>query len=456
MQVGIIPIDQVVVGTRFRENYGDIEMLKESIKNEGIIQPLAVNIVDGKYNLLAGGRRFRACVELKIENIPVRIYEEDLNELQVRSIELMENIARKDLTWIEATNLKEEIHKLQTQIHGVKSRSDAAAGKGVGWSPTDTANLLGITRTAMFKDLNMAEALKTFPVLHDAKNKAEAEKMLSKLTAAIVTKEMADRVQKKMGATPLDVQRQDLINAFMIGDFFEHITKVPDKSVDLVEIDPPYSINLDGYRTKRQTDGGESTKHYNEVPSDQYIPFLDNLFKEVYRTMNDSSWIICWFALEPWFEIVYQSMVRVGFRGTRIAGIWSKGLSTGSTLHPESSLGNAYEPFFYLRKGSPTISRQGRGNIFNYKPIFPSAKVHPTERPIELVQDILQTFGFAGARVLVPFLGSGNTLLAAANLGMQPFGYELSGEYKDDYVLKVTGSRPTAYRSYKEEVKDEE
>ena len=451
MQLSIIPIEQIVVGERFREDYGDIVMLKESIKNEGIIQPLAVALIDGSYNLLAGGRRFKACAELGITNIPVRIYDEELSELQMRSIELMENIIRKDLSWIEATKLKEEIHKLQTQIHGVKTRSDAASGSGVGWSPTDTANLLGLSRTAMFKDLSMAEALKTFPVLKEAKNKGEAEKMLSKLTSAMVATEMAERIQKKMGSTPLDVQRNDLINAFMIGDFFEYVRKVPDGSVDIVEIDPPYSIGLDDYKNKTATDGGEATKHYNEVPVDRYIPFLNHLFEESYRCMSENSWIICWFAQEPWFEHVYQAMRRVGLVGSRIAGIWVKGHSTGATLRPEYNLGNSYEPFFYMRKGNPTIARQGRGNVFNYKPIFPSNKVHPTERPIEMIQDLLQTLGFVGARVMVPFLGSGNTLLASANLGMQPFGYELSEEYKTDYILKVTSNKPTGYKSYKEE-----
>jgi DNA modification methylase len=89
-----------------------------------------------------------------------------------------------------------------------------------------------------------------------------------------------------------------------------------------------------------------------------------------------------------------------------------------------------------------------------YKPVFSANKVHPTERPIELMQDILQTFGHMGANVLVPFLGSGNTLLAAANLNMKAFGFDLSPEYKSEYILKVGSNRAPGYKSYKEVVNE--
>lgn len=446
MKVDIVSIDRIEVGKRFREDYGDMAMLKESIKQEGIIQPLAVcySGEDSKYELLAGGRRFKACTDLGITEVPIRIYDKELTELEKRSIELMENIIRKDLSWIEANDLKEAIHNLQQQIYGVK-RPNVQGG----WSTKDTADLFGIDRSTLSADLKLSEAMKIFPNLRKAETKKDAQKMLDKYKTDMIVKEMADRAAKKLSGTPVEVQRTELINNFMIGDFFDEIAKVPDKSVDLVEIDPPYAIDLDTYRADKQKNP-ESTMHYNEIGVDKYVPFLNNMFEEVYRCMSDHSWCICWFAMEPWFEFVYTAMRRVGLVGRRIPGIWVK-TGSGSTMSPEYNLGSAYEPFFYMRKGNPSIMRQGRSNVFTYKPVAPSNKVHPTERPIEMIQDVLQTFGHVGAKVLVPFLGSGNTLLAASNLSMTAFGYELSSEYKADYVLKVSNSRPPAYRSYKEE-----
>ena len=75
---------------------------------------------------------------------------------------------------------------------------------------------------------------------------------------------------------------------------------------------------------------------------------------------------------------------------------------------------------------------------------------HPTERPIELIQEILATFGVPGSRVLVPFLGSGNTLLAAANLKMSAVGYEIAEENRAAFVLNVERQIHGAYTSYQE------
>jgi ParB family chromosome partitioning protein len=107
MELKTVNIKDVVFGERFREEYGDLDMLAASLKKEGQIQPLAVKQTGpDKYILLAGGRRYKACLQAKIEEVAVRIYPESLSDIEMRSIELMENVARKDLSWIEATNLR--------------------------------------------------------------------------------------------------------------------------------------------------------------------------------------------------------------------------------------------------------------------------------------------------------------------------------------------------------------
>ncbi len=103
--------------------------------------------------------------------------------------------------------------------------------------------------------------------------------------------------------------------------------------------------------------------------------------------------------------------------------------------------------FFYARKESGLL-RRARSNIFDYNGVSATKRIHQTERPIEMMMDILSVFADPGARVLVPFLGSGNTLLAASNLGMQAFGYELSQEYKDSFMLRVHEGSFGKYKSY--------
>ena len=129
-EVAVIQYEQIVEGTRFREDYGDLSDLVESFKQDGIIQPLAVKRDgEGKFQLIAGGRRYRACPLAGITDVPVRIYPEHIDEYTFRSIELMENIIRKDLAWHEVCKLKKEINDLYIKMHGKKvSTSPDAPG----------------------------------------------------------------------------------------------------------------------------------------------------------------------------------------------------------------------------------------------------------------------------------------------------------------------------------------
>jgi ParB family chromosome partitioning protein len=82
-----------------REQVGDLSGLKTSIKEKGVIEPLVVKEVDGLYILIAGERRYRACIELGLEKIPCVIRESD--DQDTLEIALIENLQRKDLTAFE-------------------------------------------------------------------------------------------------------------------------------------------------------------------------------------------------------------------------------------------------------------------------------------------------------------------------------------------------------------------
>jgi ParB/RepB/Spo0J family partition protein len=267
MRTDIIDIKLIDFGERYREDYGEIEELVASIKERGLIQPLAVQAIKNdkyEYLLLAGGRRYVACQLAKISTVPVRIYDTELSEKERLSIELAENIYRKDLEWKEEVKLKRSIHDLMTQEHGPKI---AKSPEAPGWSATDTAKLVGSSKSSISRDLKLADAVQSVPKL---------------------------------------------------------------------------------------------------------------------------------------FE-------------------------TAKT----------YEMFFIASKGNPTIIKQGRTNTFLFNQVHPTHKIHETERPRDLIKEILETFCLPGSVILSPFLGSGNTILAAKDVGMSAFGYDREKEYKDRFIVRV-------------------
>jgi site-specific DNA-methyltransferase (adenine-specific) len=281
------------------------------------------------------------------------------------------------------------------------------------------------------------------PQLEQCKTKSDAMKLIKKWKGNIIDSEKAKAIREQKIKTTTDTRRKQIIDRFIVKDFFEGVKQLEEETVDLVEIDPPYGINL---KDMKKHEGGDNvaTLEYNEVDSFKYKKFMEDVLKECYRVMKRNSWIILWFGPEPWFEMMFTALEKAGFRGNRLAGIWYKG--TGQTMQPDYYMANSYEMFFYARKGSPTLHKKGRVNVFEYPPVPPSKKIHPTERPLDMMEDVLDTFTGPGSTVLVPFLGSGNTILACDNKDMQGFGYELSQEYKDKFIIRVHEQVPGMFR----------
>lgn len=428
-RVGMASINSIIVDSRARQEMGDLNSLELNMKESGLISPLAVkDNQDLTYTLLAGERRLTILQRNGVETVPVRIYEQDLTELEMKIIEKSENFFRKDMEWHEMDKLTAEIHRLQQQLHGTKAPGPSQAG----WGTRDTAEMIGAKSPASITDaIRRHDALEAFPELFEGcKTASDASKVLRKVDEAMVKQVIAQKLESEKSSGTL----AQLSKCFIIEDFFEGVKQIPKESMHLVEIDPPYAIDLKKVK-KSEGESQYAEKDYNEIDVGDYQVFLHNLFKECYRVMTQHSWLICWFAPEPWFEKVYLELNNVGFTTTRMCGIWTKG--SGQTMQPQTRLANTYEMFFYAWKGQPALNKAGRGNDFRFSPVPPNQKTHPTERPTELMKEIYNTFAFPGSRVLIPFLGSGNGLIAAHELGMSPVGFELSKGYRDSFLVKV-------------------
>ena len=98
-----LKIDKIVTNSNQPRKYFDNEKmseLKDSIKNSGLLQPITVRkISNGKYEIVAGERRYRACRELGMESIPV--IEMNVGDARGYELSILENIQRENLNPIE-------------------------------------------------------------------------------------------------------------------------------------------------------------------------------------------------------------------------------------------------------------------------------------------------------------------------------------------------------------------
>lgn len=115
-----------------------IKELADSIVSNGLIQPIVVNRdYSGKYKIIAGERRYRACKLVGMKEIPVII--KNLSDKEVLEIALIENIQREGLTAIEEA---EGFERLMTQFGYTQADLAVAVGK----SRSHVANILRLNQ----------------------------------------------------------------------------------------------------------------------------------------------------------------------------------------------------------------------------------------------------------------------------------------------------------------------
>jgi ParB family chromosome partitioning protein len=84
-----------------------IEELAQSIKENGIIQPLVVRKTEGNYEIIAGERRWRAAQKVGLTKVPVIL--KDVSDRQALELALVENLQREDLNSIEEATAYEQL-----------------------------------------------------------------------------------------------------------------------------------------------------------------------------------------------------------------------------------------------------------------------------------------------------------------------------------------------------------
>ena len=183
---------------RTRMDEGALYELAESIKAQGIMQPILVRRLtngpnDGKYEIIAGERRFRAARLAGLDSVPVLV--RNVPDEAAAAMSLIENIQREDLNPLEEA---QGLHRLVKEF----GLTHELAAQAVGRSRSAASNLLRL--------LNLAEPVQTMLMAGDI-DMGHARALLvlekaSQITAAnqIAAKKMsvreAESLVKKLGA----------------------------------------------------------------------------------------------------------------------------------------------------------------------------------------------------------------------------------------------------------------
>ena len=152
----LVPIDQVDPNPdQPRQVMGDLSELIASIAEKGIIEPLVVRVRGGRFQIVAGERRYQAAVQIGLRELPVVIREAD--DTEMLEIALIENLQRKDLTAFEESEA----------LQGLAERC--------GYTHEDLARRLGRSRTSITESLaltGMPEEVRNLCRLADISSKS--------------------------------------------------------------------------------------------------------------------------------------------------------------------------------------------------------------------------------------------------------------------------------------------
>jgi ParB family transcriptional regulator, chromosome partitioning protein len=132
----LIPIDLIDPNPHQpRQVMGDLSELMASIAEQGILEPLVVRQRGGRFQIVAGERRYQAAVQVGLRELPVVI--RDVDETEMLELALIENLQRKDLTPFEEAEA----------LHGLAERC--------GYTHEDLARRLGKSRTSVTESLTL-------------------------------------------------------------------------------------------------------------------------------------------------------------------------------------------------------------------------------------------------------------------------------------------------------------
>ena len=217
-----LSLDVMVAGVyqpRTRMDEGSLYELAESIKAQGIMQPILVRMVHaganaGKYEIIAGERRFRAAKLAGLSEVPVLV--RDVPDQTAAAMALIENMQREDL------NPLEEAQGLQRLIKEFGLTHEDAA-QAVGRSRSAASNLLRL--------LNLADPVQTMLMAGDL-DMGHARALLSLDKAAQIT------AANQISAKKLSVREAESL-AKKLGAEFSLVSQKPkkEKSRDLKRVE---------------------------------------------------------------------------------------------------------------------------------------------------------------------------------------------------------------------------
>jgi len=237
-------------------------------------------------------------------------------------------------------------------------------------------------------------------------------------------------------------------------DCLEVMKSLPDNHIDLVVTSPPYNLNI------------KYSKYKDDSPREQYLIWMKDIFKELKRVLKDDGSIFLNMGssnVDPWvcYEVAFVARELFSLQNdiTWVKNISIKDKSYGhyKPINSERFLNHTHEKIWHFTKNNKVkldrtsigVPYEDKTNIKRWSTkedlrcrgnswFVPYETVkskqtkghHPAVFPSQLAVNCIRLHGYdENTRLLEPFLGSGSTLVACQQLGINGIGCEIDNDY---------------------------
>jgi len=382
MQIIDWPIDRPIPYARNAREIPQsaVDKVAASIKEFGWQQPI---VVDAEDVIIVGHTRLRAAQKLGLTVVPVHVAT-NLTPAQVKSYRLLDNRSHEEATW-DLELLASELAELQA--------SDA--------------------------DLMLTGF-----------DQEEIDKLLADqiVTAGLTDEDAVPTVPDEPVTRPGDVWILGG-HRLLCSDSCDEGSVVKflgESRADLVFTDPPYNCDYEGYTAEKLKIQGD------KLSSDDFRLFLERAFQSCrFAVKLGASVYICHSSS---FQREFQNALEAGGFHVRCQIIWSKNTFAWGFGRYKFQ----HEPIFYghvAGQKDPWYGDKSQSTLWQEKK--PAAnRLHPTMKPVELIERALVNSSKAGDLVFDPFGGSGSTMIACEKLGRKSALIELDPKYADVIALR--------------------
>lgn len=228
----------------------------------------------------------------------------------------------------------------------------------------------------------------------------------------------------------------------LINDHFQNYKPYNIPKAQLIIADIPYNIGVNAYGSNPgwYIDGdnanGESDlagKEFFDTDKDfritEFLHFCSTMMVREPKQAGKSPCMIVFCEFEQQFELIEKAK-KYGLM-KYINLVFRKNFSAQVLKANMRVVGNCEYAVLLYRDKLPKFNNGGKMvfNCFDWQKDTATTKVHPTQKPVKMLERLIEIFTDKGDVVIDPVAGSGSTLLAAAQIGRRSYGFEIKKNF---------------------------